>query len=65
MTDEEFEKKFPNLDIIALLHNDGRLDHEYVPEHERNFDNGTMPSRHSYEVKCLEWIDGKQYVVYK
>ncbi len=64
MTDKEFVKKFPRLDVVALIRGES-LPHQFVPEQERNFDAGFMPEATGYEVKCVEWIDGKKYVVYK
>ena len=65
MIDEEFVKKFPRLDVVALIRGESRLNPEIMYEQERNFDAGFMPEPEGLEVKCVEWIDGKKYVVCK
>ena len=39
--------------------------HRYVPEQERNFDAGFMPSQTGPKFVREEWIDGKLYKVYQ
>ena len=66
MTDEElFKKKFPLLDVVALVRGESRAGHEVMYEQELNFDAGIIPEPEGLEIKCVEWIDGKKYVVYK
>ena len=66
MTDEElFKKKFPLLDVVALVRGESRLGHEVMYEQELNFDAGLIPEHRTQEIKCVEWIDGKKYMVYK
>lgn len=50
---------------LADLIRPGNHGPTYVPEQERNFDAGHVPSPPTYRLVREEWIDGKLYKVYQ
>jgi len=52
------------LDLVDILRT-GPVGHNHVPEQERNFDAGYIPSQTPPQYLREEWIDGKKYRVYQ
>jgi len=53
------------LDLVDVLNGAGGAGHNYVPEQERNFDAGYMPSTTQHKYLREETIGGKLYKVYQ